>query len=105
MNQPPHCQHDAAFHRWEEARTHPQADLRVRVIEKLLFSREDFTESELRPILEKREYPLQVKRALELCATMARLTKLCEPKGEAIGPACSVRQIRFEELTLEEALD
>ena len=105
MNRPPHCRYDAAFHRWEEMRAHHQADIRIKAIEHLLFWPNDFTESELRPILEKREYPLQVKRAVELYAMMARVKNVCEPKGYGIGPACAVRRIDFEELTLEEALD
>jgi uncharacterized protein with HEPN domain len=36
---------------------------------------------------------------------MHRLTKLCEPKGDAVGPACAVQPIIFEELTLAEALE
>jgi len=105
MNAPPHCHRDAALHRLEKISDRYQADLRLKAIDKLLFSREPFSESALRRFVGKRDYPLQVERGLELYMMMARLTKLCEPKAGAIGPACTVRQIMFEELTLADALE
>jgi hypothetical protein len=105
MKSLPHCDHDAAFHRLEDNRNSHQANLRLQAIRKLLYSRDDFSESDLRPILEKRNHSLQVERAIELYMMMHRLTKLCEPKGDAVGPACAVQQIIFEELTLAEALE
>jgi hypothetical protein len=101
----PHCEHDSALHRWEGRRECHQADLRLRAIKKLLYSPQDFLESELKPILERREYPLTVERALALYMMMAKLMRLCEPKGAAVGPACTVQPIRFEELTLSDALE
>jgi DNA-binding transcriptional regulator YdaS (Cro superfamily) len=105
MKSPPHCDFDAAFHRLEDNRNSHQANLRLQGIRKLLYSQDDFSESDLRPILEKRNHSLQVERAIELYMMMHRLTKLCEPKGDAVGPACAVQPIIFEELTLAEALE
>ena len=99
MKSPPHCERDAAFHRLEDNRNSHQANLRLQAIEKLLYSPDDFSESDLRPILKKRDHSLQVERAVELYMMMGRLKNLCEPKGDAVGPSCRVQQIKFEELT------
>jgi hypothetical protein len=45
-----------------------------------------------------KDLPPRVEAGLKLCATMARLTRLCEPKGRVIGPSCAVTLIEFEKL-------
>lgn len=89
---------DAASDQYPEAST-------LKAIDKLLVFGEVFSYTDLERIVGKRAYPLQVERGIELYLMMARVMKLCEPKGEAIGPACALQQINFERLTRDEALD
>ena len=105
MNPLSHEQRVEALCRLEGTSSYPQARMRLDAIDRLLVLQEDFCESDVRRILAKRELPLPLERALELYVMMGRVMKLCEPKGQAIGPTCVVRQIKFEELTYAEALD
>lgn len=105
MNPLAHDQRVEALRRLEAISEYPQARMRMEAIDRLLVIPEDFCDSDVRRILGKREHRIQIQRALELYVMMARVMKLCEPKGRAIGPACVVRQIKFEELTYAEALD
>jgi len=82
-----------------------QANQRLNAIDKLLFLTADFCESDLHRILRKSEYSPAVARSIRLYVMMARVTALCEPKGSAIGPACALKLIDFENLTRDGVLD
>lgn len=105
MNQLSHDQRVEAIRRLEAASAHYPAASTLRAIDKLLVFGEVFSYTDLERIVGKRAYPLQVERGIELYLMMALVMKVCEPKGQISGPACAVRQIDFEQLTLEEALD
>ena len=82
-----------------------QARQRLSTIDKLLFQKPDFCESDLYRILSKSKYPPRIARSIRLYVMMACLTPLCEPKGSATGPACAVKLIDFENLTRDGVLD
>lgn len=81
-----------------------QSQLRLEAINQLLNPCLEFSQSDVERIINK-GYPPQVKRGLKLYRLMSSLIILCEPIGDAIGPASRVRLINFEDLTWSEFLD
>lgn len=88
-----------------EAASRFQASQRLKAIDALLFLPADFYESDLQRILRKSKYPRPIEKSIKLYVMMACLTPLCEPTGSATGPACWVKLIDFENLTLDSVLD
>jgi hypothetical protein len=105
MNPLSHEQRIEAICRLEAASDQYPAASTLKAIDKLLVFGQGFSHTDLERIVGKRAYSLQVERGIELYLMMARIMKVCEPKGPMIGPACAVRRIDFEQLTREEALD
>jgi hypothetical protein len=81
-----------------------QSQFRLEAINQLLDPCLEFSESDVRRIINK-GYPPQVERGLKLYRLMSRLTILCEPIGDTVGVACRVRLINFEDLTWSDFLD
>jgi hypothetical protein len=105
MNPLSHDQRIEAIGRLEaESDRYPAAST-LKAIDKLLVFGEVFSHTDLERIVGKRDYPIQVERGIELFLMMASIKNVCEPKGQIVGPACAVRQINFERLTRDEALD
>jgi hypothetical protein len=88
----------------EGVRGEYQAQLRLETISQLLDPCLNYCESDVHRILSK-GYPPQVERGLTLYRLMSRLTILCEPVGDAVGVACRVRLIKFEDLTWSQFLN
>jgi hypothetical protein len=74
-------------------------------IDALLFYTNEFAASDLKRILRKNRYPPKIREALKLYAMMARLTRLCEPRGNTVGPSCVVKLIDFENLSETQLYD
>ncbi len=90
----------------EAARCRGQSLMRLEVIDSLLFKLdEDFSDSDVRRILMKRKYPIDIEKALTLYGTMHRLMRLCTPCGRVTGPSARIKLVDFTNLTLDEALD
>lgn len=81
-----------------------EAQLRLEAVDQLLNPFLEFTESDVKKVINK-GYPPQVERGLKLYRIMSRLIVLCEPVGEVVGAASRVRLINFEDLTWSEFLN